>query len=291
MSHPEVAADRILDELPILSVAELADLELLAWARGALVREEQLEGAEARIAQVGRRAIITVSKRIADPRRRRFSIAHELGHLELHGNRAPLAICLADDIDNWLERDDTALEREANEFAAALLLPERFFAPLCRGREPSLDLIGGLADTFDTSLTATAIRYARLANEPVVVLLSQGGHIRWFRGSRQYEALREELRLFIDVRSRLHPETRAARVLRGEVAPKEMRQVPASAWFAGGRYRADSSILEQSLAMPAYNSVLSLLWIRDDIEQEEDDECDGDGDDEWTPSWQRSREW
>lgn len=290
MSYAETAAERVLNELPILAVEELADLELLAWARGALVREEYLEGAEARIVRVGRRAIITVSKGIADPRRRRFSVAHELGHHELHSKRASLAICLSEDIDNWLGNADGELEHEANEFAAALLMPERFFAPLCQGREPSLNLIGELADTFNTSLTATAIRYVRLSAEPVVVLSSQEGHIRWFRGSQQYEVLREELRLFIDVRSRLDSATRAAMVLRGHDAPSEMTQVLVSAWFTGGRYRADSTLLEQSVAMPTYDAVLSVLWIRDDIE-EEDEPDNTDGDDDCIPSWRRTREW
>lgn len=291
MSYPETAAERVLDELPVLAVEELADLELLAWARGALVRDEHLDGAEARIAQVGRRAVITVSKGIADPRRRRFSIAHELGHLELHSKRVPLAICSMEDLDNWLENADVALEREANEFAAALLMPERFFVPPCRGREPSLSLIGELADTFNTSLTATAIRYARLSDEPVVVILSEEGHIRWFRGSHQYEVLREELRLFIDVRSRLDSATRAAMVLRGHEAPSEMMRVPVSAWFKGGRYRGDSTLLEQSLAMPSYDAILSLVWIRDNIEEDEDKPENTDDDDEWMPSWRRTREW
>lgn len=291
MSYAEAAAERVLNELPILAVEELAELELLAWARGALVREEYLEGAEARIAQVGRRAIITVSTGIGDPRRRRFGVAHELGHLELHRKLASLAICSTEDIDNWLGNAEAALEREANEFAAALLMPERFFVPLSRGREPSLNLIGELADTFNTSLTATAIRYIRLSDEPVVVIFSKEGHIRWFWGSQPFEVLREELRLFIDVRSRLDSATRAAMISGGQDAPSQMKQVPVSAWFTGGRYRAESTLLEQSVAMPTYGAILSILWIPDDIEDDEDEPDSTDDDDDWIPSWRRTREW
>lgn len=291
MSHAEEAAERVLNELPVLSLEELDDLELLAWARGALVREEPLEGAEARIVQVGRQAIISVSKGIADPRRRRFSIAHELGHLELHSKRASLAICLTDDIDSWHGNADRAMEREANEFAGALLMPARFFVPPSQGRDPSLNLIGDLADTFNTSLTATAIRYVCFCEEPVVVVFSYEGHIRWYRGSEQYEVLREDLALQIDVRSRLDSATHAAIALSRDNVSEDMRRVPMSAWFASGRYRAGSTLLEQSLAMPAYDAVLSLLWIRDEIEEDEDvaDEAEDDGD--WIPSWRRTREW
>ena len=290
MSYAETTAERVLKELSIIAVEELAELELVAWARGALVREEHLEGAEARIAQVGRRAIIAVSDGIGDPRRRRFSVAHELGHLELHRQHASLAICSSEDIDNWLSHANVSLEHEANEFAAALLMPERFFVPLCQGRDPSLNFIGELADTFNTSLTATAIRYIRLSDEPVVVIFSQEGRIKWFWGSKHFEELREDLRIFIDVRGRLDSATRAARIVRGYAVPSEMKQVRVSAWFTGGRYRADATLLEQSLAMPSYDAILSILWIRDDIEENED-EPDSTDDDDGIPSWRRTREW
>lgn len=56
--------------------------------------------------------------------RRRFTIAHELGHWVCHvqeGNGAPV-FCRAADL---TERVDHQLEREANVFAAELLMPEQ----------------------------------------------------------------------------------------------------------------------------------------------------------------------
>jgi hypothetical protein len=55
--------------------------------------------------------------------RRRFTLAHELGHWECHvkkGNALPL-YCRAEDVS---QDTDKALEREANAFAADLLMPE-----------------------------------------------------------------------------------------------------------------------------------------------------------------------
>ncbi len=54
--------------------------------------------------------------------RRRFTIAHEIGHFVLHAGRSQVAAtsyCRASD----LERSDS-VEGEANRFAAALLMPE-----------------------------------------------------------------------------------------------------------------------------------------------------------------------
>ena len=82
-----------------------------------------------------------------------------------------------------------AQEQEANQFAAALLLPERFFKPLCRKKEPSLDLMADLADSFDVSLTATALRYLQFCNEACAVVFSRDGIIQWFRGSKYFDPL------------------------------------------------------------------------------------------------------
>ena len=268
MLNPIYAAERVLNELGINSPKDLERIELIAWARGALVREKHLDGAEARLTVLGKRAVITISTTIRDPRRKRFSIAHELGHLELHRRWSSLMPCLSEDIDNWgdLRRSGADLEQEANEFAAALLLPERFLAPLCRGQDPSLDHVAELAEAFNVSLTATALRYLDFCDEPIAVVFSQDGRVKWFRGNKHFE----ELGLFVEVRSRLDPSSHAALFFQGRTIPTGPKQVDASAWLAPGRYRPDARIQEHSVAMPNYNAVLTLLWIDDDIEDDED---------------------
>jgi Zn-dependent peptidase ImmA (M78 family) len=84
--------------------------------------------------------------------RRRFTLAHELGHWvcqHLEGRTAPL-YCRAADVQAEPSAADRALEREANVFAAELLMPE----PLVRAaweRRPSVD---ELAPRFGVSTTA-----------------------------------------------------------------------------------------------------------------------------------------
>lgn len=266
MPSPIYVAEQVLNELGVNGPDDLLLLDLIAWERGALVRRQQLDGAEARLTVLENCAIITVSTAVEDPRRVRFSITHELGHLEMHRNRRAVVLCLTEDIDEWdPRRAGTRLEQEANEFAAALLLPERFFAPLCKGQDPSLHHIAELADTFNTSLTATALRYLEFCEEPVAVVFSQDRSIKWFRGNQYFE----DLDVFVDVRSRLDPSSLAVLFFRGRTIPADPRPVDASTWFAPGRYRSDARIQEQSWAMPNYNAVLTLLWIDDDIEEED----------------------
>ena len=127
-----------------------------------------------------------------------------------------LALCVSEDIDDWQSQHaDVSREQEANRFAAALLLPERFFKPLCRKQEPSLDLLAELADAFDVSLTATALQYLRFCNEACAVVLSRDGIIKWFRGSRYFD----ELGVFIPVARRLDPSSLAASFFQGDTLP------------------------------------------------------------------------
>lgn len=268
MPLPYAAAERVLNEVGVMHQADLGLLELIAWERKALVQYKHLDGAEARLAVVGQKAIITISTTIEDPYRRRFSIAHELGHLEMHRIQSSIALCTGEDIDDWRARRARAnREQEANAFASALLLPERFFGPLCRQQEPSLDRIAELAKAFQVSLTATALRYMDFCTEPCAIVFSQNGTIKWFQGSKDFE----DLRVFIDVPSRLDRSSYASLFFQGDSIPSTRHRVYASSWFTSGRYRHDASIYEQSWPMPKYNAVLTLLWVFDVIEDEDSD--------------------
>lgn len=270
MSHATLAADRLINELGIIDRADLLLLDEIAWARGVLVNEAWIQGAEARLVIAKGRGIITISSAVQDPGRKRFSIAHELGHFEMHRARKGFSLCLSEDIREMVQKNaGQDLELEANEFASALLLPGRFFAPLCRKREPSLEYIADLANEFSTSLTATALRYLQFCDEPVAVVFSQDNRIKWFQGSQDFEEVREDLRFFIDVHARLDPSSLAAVLLQGKNLLSKKRRVQASVWFTPGRYRENASILEHSFIMPAYNAVLTLLWIDDDLEDED----------------------
>jgi len=262
---PHHAAERVLDDLTITTPSDLELLDAIAWERGALVQEKHLDGCEARIT-VAKKSIIIISTAITDPRRKRFNLAHELGHLEMHRYKSRITFCTSEDLNDWrLQKDGANLEQEANEFASALLLPERFFAQRCPLQEPSLDLIADLAGEFNTSLTATALRYLHFCGEPCAVVFSQNNCIRWFRRSKSFE----ELGLFVDVKSRLDAACFAVSFFKGKTVQKTPGRVRASAWFRSGPYRQDATITEQSWSMPGYNAVLTLLWVDEVIDDEE----------------------
>jgi Zn-dependent peptidase ImmA (M78 family) len=262
MSYPVYAAEKVLADLGINTVEDLRLLEEIAWMRGVLVKEAPLASAEARLTVCRNKAVITVSSNIQNPQRKRFGIAHELGHFEIHRLGSALSVCIREDIDDTaVETTGKKLEQEANEFASAFLLPEQLFKPLCYQEDPSLECIGHLAELFNTSLTATGRRYVEFSDEPVALVYSENRHIKWVQQSAELKGIR----VFINSRRKLDSTSVAAASSNGR------KRVLASAWFDEGQFDRDAQIVEHSWHMPGYNAVLTLLWADEEITEDEDD--------------------
>jgi len=72
--------------------------------------------------------------------RQRFSLAHELGHVVMHRVPSP------------------EMEDEANEFAAALLMPSRDIRPHLSGRPLTIQRLAGLKPIWRVSMAALLVR-------------------------------------------------------------------------------------------------------------------------------------
>ena len=98
------------------------------------------------------------------PHRQRFTIAHELGHLQLHAlaKQEVLFVDKAFYRNGHSSKGIDQQEIEANAFAAALLMPEKLIsAELPQTRISDLDILR-LATRFRVSEQAMALRLARL---------------------------------------------------------------------------------------------------------------------------------
>ncbi len=105
----------------------------------------------------------------------RFSVAHELGHYFLPAHRDYLVSGQWHGTHARLLRSHR-VEREADWFAAALLMPRRRFVEQARHRAADFCTLADLAvladRVFCTSLTSTVLRYVQLNFAPCGVLLS-----------------------------------------------------------------------------------------------------------------------
>lgn len=141
-------------------------VEEIATALGADVQIEPLEGGLSGVLyRDGDRTVLGVNGWHAEVRQR-FTIAHELGHLQLHQD--------ALFVDGLLHRDTMSSravnthEIEANAFAAELLMPRHLLLAELHDRMPKSGvadpsrLTKQLAVTFDVSEQAMEIRLANL---------------------------------------------------------------------------------------------------------------------------------
>lgn len=120
-----------------------------------------------------------------------FSLAHELGHFYLPEHRENLIKGLRHNSESDY-RSGNAAEREADEFAANLLMPMQLFrAELDSFRNGfcTLDDLGRLAKRLGTSLTSTAMRYCVSDREPCTVFFSTGGKMHWGKSSQDMQSL------------------------------------------------------------------------------------------------------
>jgi Zn-dependent peptidase ImmA (M78 family) len=253
VSIPRVKACTIIRELKIADPSEIS-IEDIAWTRGALVIENGLRGADARLVYTlgVRPAIIRVNSEISPPGRKRFAIAHELGHFELKHRPGAPTECSEKDFLVWYKSQNSS-EVEANLFAAELLMPEAFFAPRLENTLPSLDLVGSLADLFQTTFTATAIRYVDLCGERCALVFSTGGKVVWSHRNPEFHH-------WIQPGRTLSPNTYAADFFTAGTPSTKIETVRLDAWVEGNVSERDT-IREQSRPLPSYNSVLTLLWV------------------------------
>ena len=93
--------------------------------------------------------------------RARFTLGHEFGHYLLHRHLAEEdgIFCSTEDIARG-QVGGVNIEREADDFAAALLMPlDDFRRQISPDSKPDLHLISACADRYGTSLIATVLKW------------------------------------------------------------------------------------------------------------------------------------
>lgn len=168
-------AEALVAELGVTAPQEL-DIEAIAFDSGMTVVYEHLTGCEASLVGYRDRAIATIKPSVVRGRER-FSIGHELGHWHLHRGRS--FQCRVDDPSTNLS-SDRAAEKEADSFASHLLLPGYLFKPrVAQLIQPNFQQLSALADEFEASLMATALRLAAIDTLPVIIACYRKDGIVW----------------------------------------------------------------------------------------------------------------
>ncbi len=125
-------------------------------------------------------------KHIYEPRLR-FTLAHELGHYLIDEHRMPLEMGLAPSHASFTNfSSDNEVELEADFFASSLLIPTSRLVKDVNRRKFSFNLIEELATKYQTSITATLIKFTSIGNHPLMIICSVDKRIRWFKYSEDF---------------------------------------------------------------------------------------------------------
>lgn len=170
-------AEQLLHDLGITEPNEI-DLEVIAYMVGASVHFRSLARGDARIVGLGDDAIITIDAD-ASLVRQRFSIAHELGHW--HHHRRQRLICHGADPADPVAT--AGAEREADRYAASLLMPRFMVGPMIAGLPITMALVEEVADRFRVSTMAAILRLADIHTDAFAIVVEEPDGRRWFRRS------------------------------------------------------------------------------------------------------------
>ncbi|MGH1432578.1 MAG: ImmA/IrrE family metallo-endopeptidase [Neptuniibacter sp.] len=179
---PKEIVKEIFDQNPQLSGR--VPLEEIAEAVGIReIRYHSLDGIEgALLANPEKTKGIVVIDDGSRYHRQRFTLGHELGHFLIpkHGHEMS---CASADLNANIHKginSEKRIEAEANQFSAELLMPIHLFTTTPQFRsEPSIVAIDQISRYFDVSFQTCANRYIDLQTDPVAVVFSHYGNVKY----------------------------------------------------------------------------------------------------------------
>lgn len=248
-----VRAREIISELYIEKPEHII-IEDIATIRGAIVKEEPMKGADGRLSSLGSKGIISIRHDIGHVGKKRFIIAHELGHFELHRGRAFKINCTDEEFFSWYKGNP--IEIEANYFAAELLMPELMFKSRIEGSDVNKEVIESLAVEFNMSLTATSIRYVTLRPEYALVISKDSKPTRYIADPDHFPH-------YINISGTVHSDSIAYDYYNGIEIRHKLMPIETHAWIES-RYPPKGQLKELAIPLGSrYNQVLSFLYMEE----------------------------
>lgn len=116
--------------------------------------------------------VISYDENVTTSGRINFTIAHEFGHYLLHRNLRDSFQCGQPAMMEYDSPESKKIESQANIFASYLLMPRNDFEAQVAGQEYSIDLFGQCAQRYQTSLTATILKWLEFTSEAAILVVA-----------------------------------------------------------------------------------------------------------------------
>jgi Zn-dependent peptidase ImmA (M78 family) len=252
--HPAWTAPVPVEELAAaVNIVKIAELEVDGFEGSLQTDAKKTKG-------------VILYKAGARDERRRFTIAHELGHF-LMPSHVGNQFCTAADLretrrDNLHQRQ----EAEANRFAAGLLIPKPWFVrDMAALGEADVTHVQTLGKQYRTSLEATSNRYTDLTDDCCAFVFAKDGVIRYVRSVTNFPRLAAK---------RGDPLPSGCASLRAPAAPLRIAsawaELDGSTWLQTEWGKRPPKILEQTMRQRDGHQV-TLLFIPTEESDDVDD--------------------
>lgn len=267
----EAKAQELLDEagitsLPVKPIEIARHLDIDVQAKPATA-----SGASGWLVRVDSNFAIVYATHIDNEGFQNFSIAHELGHYWLEGHPEHIFQNGDEHASHAGFSSTDPIEREADHFAACLLMPRSMCKPLINMSLDGMAAVASLATNCRTSLVAAALRYTEIGHLPAGVMQCFNGrvefcaihplqaHVGWAR------PLTRNTKVPIESATWRLSEDRQA-ILRGG---EDSDSASASSWFSGADGKA--GLTEEAIGLGRFGRTLTLLTLENAEADEEED--------------------
>lgn len=138
------------------------------------VRPHPIEGIDGMLSKRKKKNdwCISYDEKVTVRGRVNFTIAHELGHYLLHRNQRDTFQCGSLQMIEYDSIESRRIEVQANTFASYLLMPKTDFEAQVTGHDLSFELLGHCAERYETSLTATALKWLEFTAEAAMLVVA-----------------------------------------------------------------------------------------------------------------------
>ena len=278
-------AQRLLEAEGLLRLP--VDLRALADTREIVIAPMQAssKGVSGMLVRYGNTFGILYDSTIRNEGFQRFSIAHELGHFFVEGHLDHISFVDGSHRSRAGYISEDHYEREADCFAAGLLMPDTLVRDVISRRPNGLAAIEAIEHDARASLSASAIRYVRLTDAAAAVIISRNGKVDYCFMSGAMKSLR-----FDDWPKKGSPipaGTATASVARLPTqqrrSAREEDETNIVEWLGAGR---SAQTQEEVVGLGSYERVLTVLTCPDLLDEgfmDEDDDSDEALEESWTP--------
>lgn len=253
---PRTRANAFLNEFKLKDLRGV-NIEDLIALKGIFFEKVDMLSCQANIISSNNYSKISVSNVLTNKNQRRFAIAHELGHFTLHRG---IKKYFSDNEQNFLKyHQKGGQEVEANEFAAELLIPRNRFTVFTSDLKFSAELIIKTANYFESSITSTSIKYADYGHEPLAIIYTTNGIIKWSRINNAFPFSFVQSKLPVPEYSSVNDYFKTGTKTNSPIT------IDAFNWFYQDfqiKKYPNAKLYEEIFSIDSLNSAIVYLWIK-----------------------------